>query len=205
MMTTDEETPLYLPGEERFGAISSHFYRIVNVVPTLRRFYDFVVEYVLDQEFRTALDIGSGPGITLLRIAETRDGTYLGVDPSPQMVRIANRKSRKLGIANKVSFRIGSSRSIPGEERFDLIYTSLSFHHWKDREKSIDGIMQRLNSEGSFIIFEVTDDGSFNRKFVKSHLMNREDFLIIGKRIGMEPELYEKNGYISCRFRKPGN
>ncbi|MCL4340539.1 MAG: class I SAM-dependent methyltransferase [Candidatus Thermoplasmatota archaeon] len=197
----DDETvkyDLYLPGEERFGAISSKFYGIVRAVPTLRRFYSFVENTVLSRNFENLLDIGSGPGITLLDIAKRHQGSFMGIDPSPHMVRIASRKAAKLGMADRVRFSVGSSRNIPGNEKFDLIYTSLSFHHWKDREQSIDPIVERLKPSGRFMIFEVTDDGSFNRRFVMNHLMSRRDFEILGSKTGREMEFIEDSGFICC-------
>ena len=201
-MTDDEigKYGLYLPGEEKFGAISSSFYGVARAVPTLRRFYYFVERTVLSQNFENVLDIGSGPGITLVKIAKQHQGKFLGIDPSSHMVKIANRRAARSGVADRVRFVVGSSRHIPGDEKFDLIYTSLSFHHWKDREQSVLPILKRLKPSGSFMIFEVTDDGSFNRRFVKNHLMNREDFISLGKTIGRNPEFLEEAGFICCIF-----
>ena len=191
---------LYEQGEEKFGTFGSRFYGIVRLIPTLRRFYRFVVETLDDQEFSSALDIGCGPGIVLLKIAKLHKGEFYGLDPSPQMVGIAAQKAGKLGLSGKVKFEIGSSRSIPGSAKFDIIYSSLSFHHWKDREKSLKDIMERLNPEGKLMLFEVEDDGSFNRKFVRSHLMSKEDFILIGKNIDRIPSIIEREGYICCIF-----
>jgi hypothetical protein len=62
--------------------------------------------------------------------------------------------------------------------------------------------MQRLNPGGVFLIYEITDDGSFNRKFVRSHLMSSEDFNRISRSTGLKPELMEDKGYIRAGFRK---
>jgi SAM-dependent methyltransferase len=105
-------------------------------------------------------------------------------------------------MCDRVTFLPGSSRSIPGNRNFDLIYTSISFHHWKHRAESVGQVLQRVNKGGKFLIFEITDDGSFNRRFVRSHLMERNDFIEIGKTLGMVPELIESGGYIMAAFAR---
>ena len=193
---------LYAEGEERFGTIGSRFYGITRLIPTLRRFYSFVLRDVASYDYGSVLDVGSGTGFMLLSIAGSRENFRgLGIDPSPQMVARATSRSMKLGLNDRIAFRIGSSRSIPGNSNFDLIYSSLSFHHWKDREESIRSIMDRLNAGAHFVIYEITDDGSFNRKFVKSHLMTRHKFEDISSRLNLQADIKEENGYIRAAFK----
>ena len=194
---------LYLPGEEKFGLFTSAFYGIVNTVPTLRRFYSFVESQVASMKFDSILDIGSGQGNVLLGIMKNNlNATGMGIDPSPGMVRISMKKCMRMGMCDRVTFLPGSSRNIPGNRNFDLIYTSISFHHWKHRAESVGQVLQRVNKGGKFLIFEITDDGSFNRRFVRSHLMERNDFIEIGKTLGMAPELIESGGYIMAAFAR---
>ncbi len=194
---------LYLPGEERFGFFTSAFYGIVNTVPTLRRFYRFVEGQVTSMKFESLLDIGSGQGHVLLGIMKNNQSARgMGIDPSPGMIRISMKKCMRMGLCHRVTFLPGSSRNIPGNVNFDIIYTSLSFHHWKHRAESVEQVLKRVNEGGKFLIFEITDDGSFNRKFVRSHLMERNDFIEIGKNINIVPEIVEADGYIMAAFTR---
>lgn len=196
------ESDLYAAGEERFGSIGSRMYSFSRIIPTMRNFYKFVLEDLISLEFQDLLDIGSGNGhvlITLAKMKKNFSGT--GIDPSQQMVYVAAKKAKRSGIDQRIRFEIGSSRHIPGEEKYDIIYTTMSFHHWKDREKSIEGIMQRLKPGGRFVVYEVTDDGSFSRRFVKTHLMEADTFRKIAENAGLQIELKEKNGYIRCMFK----
>jgi len=202
-MENQSEKDLYAPGEERFGTIGSRMYSFSRIIPTMRNFYKFVLKDLNSMEFQDLLDIGSGNGHVIIALAKMKQnfkGT--GIDPSQQMVNVANRRSRRSGVDGRIKFETGSSREIPGKEKYDVIYTAMSFHHWKDREKSIGGIMQRLNPGGRFIVYEVTDDGSFSRRFVKAHLMDAQTFRKIAKDAGLEIELKEKSGYIGCTFQK---
>lgn len=194
---------LYVKGEERFGSLGSRMYSLSKIIPTMRNFYKFTLGDLEKMEFENVLDIGSGNGFVLMELGKrVPKFSGIGIDPSPQMVNVASTKATKRGLSNRVKFEIGSSRQIPHNENFDLIYTTMSFHHWKEREKSIQGIMERLNENGKFLVYEVTDNGSFSRKFVKSHLMDANTFRAIAEKEGLDIELKEENGYIRCMFIK---
>lgn len=198
-----ERENLYLEGEEKFGFLSSLFYPIVNIIPTTRKFYKFVVSEIEKRDFDTLLDIGSGRGTVLIRIGEIKKNSRLfGVDPSPSMVNLANRAAVKAGASDRIKFLPGSSRSLDPKEKYDIIISTLSFHHWKNREQSIENIMNALRPAGEFIIFEITNNGAFNRRFVRSHLMSRAEFSSIGSRVGYIPAINEQCGFISASFRK---
>jgi SAM-dependent methyltransferase len=198
---------LYIGGEEKFGFITSHFYGISRLVPTMNRFYNFVISDIVSREFNSILDIGSGTGHVLISAALKRDDFFgIGLDPSVYMVDIANRSAARHHVDQRIRFGLGSSRYIPGEMKFDIIFSSLSFHHWKNREESLELIMKRLNPDGMLIIYETTDNGSLNRRFVKSHLMNADAFRAISERskvlIG---DINEKDGFISAMFPYTGS
>ncbi|MCL4317520.1 MAG: class I SAM-dependent methyltransferase [Candidatus Thermoplasmatota archaeon] len=198
---------LYVSGEEKFGFITSHFYGISRLIPTMNRFYNFVISDILKREFSSILDIGSGTGHILISAALKRNDFFgIGIDPSTFMVDIANRGASRHRIDQRIRFGLGSSRYIPGEMKFDLIYSSLSFHHWSDREGSLELIMRRLNPTGLLVIYEITDNGGLNRKFVKSHLMNADAFRdISGKTKVSVREITEKDDFISAAFQYTGN
>lgn len=190
-----------MPGEEKFGFLTSRLYLLTNTVPTLRRFYRFVISDLGSFNFNTMLDIGSGTGSLIMRLAKDRRNIKAtGIDPSPHMVSIASRKASKKGLDKSVRFYQGSSRFIPGDEKYDIIVSTLSFHHWYNRKASIEGIMQRLNPGGKFLIYEAYNNGKFNRRFVKKHLMGREDFERIASELGLSVKIVENDGFIRAEY-----
>jgi len=194
---------LYVEGEERFGSLGSRMYSFSKIIPTMRNFYKFTLGDMKKMEFENVLDIGSGNGYILVELGKLIPKfAGIGIDPSPQMVSVSSAKATKYGLSDRIKFEIGSSRQIPHDGKFDLIYTAMSFHHWKEREESIHGIMERLNENGKFLVYEVTDNGSFSRKFVKSHLMDANTFKTIAGKEGLDIELREENGFIRCMFIK---
>ncbi|MCL4451334.1 MAG: class I SAM-dependent methyltransferase [Candidatus Thermoplasmatota archaeon] len=192
---------LYLDGEEKFGYFSSRMYGITKASKTIRNFYKFVVADLSKHSFQTILDVGSGRGYILSNIVKALpEVNATGIDPSPFMVKLANKHASREGLGRRMKFMLGSSRDIPGNEKFDVIITTLSFHHWKNRNESVSFLMKRLNAGGVLLIYEISDDGSINRKFVSSHLLGRSDFESISKETGVPVTIAEDHGYIRAEF-----
>ena len=193
---------MYVAGEERFGFFTSHGYSLSRIIPTFRRFYTFVINDITNQKFSRIMDIGSGNGYVLAQvISRNSSATGFGIDPSPYMVRIGSRRAKRMGISARVTFMMGSSHEIPTKGKFDIIYSTMSFHHWSNREKAVTDIMQLLDDNGKFMIYEASPRGGFNRKLVKAHLMDREDFILLSKKTGVPiAEIVENGGFIRATF-----
>jgi ubiquinone/menaquinone biosynthesis C-methylase UbiE len=78
------------------------------------------------------LDVGTGPGYLPLEIAARAPGLELdGIDLSPAMVKIARNNAAKKGVADRVRFQSANVADLPFDNgSFDLIISTLSFHHW---------------------------------------------------------------------------
>jgi ubiquinone/menaquinone biosynthesis C-methylase UbiE len=200
----DNEQNLYLPGEEKFGFFTSHGYSLSRIIPTFRRFYSFVIDDISHLEFSRIMDIGSGNGYVLTQvIRKNASALGFGIDPSSYMVRISNKRAKKTNLSNRITFSLGSSHDIPFKGPFDIIYSTMSFHHWKDKEKAVTDIMHLLAEDGKFLIYEASPEGGFNRKLVKSHLMSRGDFTSLSEHTGVSlGEIIENNGFIRASFVK---
>ena len=192
---------LYLDGEEKFGYLGSRMYNFTKASKTIRNFYRFVISDLGKHSFQSIMDVGSGRGYILSKIVKiSPEISAVGVDPSPFMVKLSNKHSKKLGLSKNLRFELGSSRDIHGNQAFDLIITTLSFHHWKNKDEAIAFLMKRLNPGGSLLIYEITDNGSINRKFVRSHLLNKSDFEKISKEIDIPVTIIEDAGFIRAEF-----
>ncbi|MHB8361103.1 MAG: class I SAM-dependent methyltransferase [Thermoplasmataceae archaeon] len=188
-------------GEERFGFFGSKLYAVSALIPTFRQFHKFVINDLESFRFQSILDIGSGNGKILIGLADIRkDFVGAGIDPSPYMVKISSKKVIKKGFSSTIKFIGGSSRSLPQDEKYDMIFTSLSFHHWNEREKSIPEIMKYLNKGGRFNIYEIGNNGTIKTKFGKSHLMSTAQFKEIYNNYSFEMDLMERNGFIRASF-----
>ena len=78
------------------------------------------------------LDVGTGPGYLPIRIATQAPGLELdGIDLSPAMVKLARKAAAKRGVADRVRFHRAHAANLPFDDgSFDLVISTLSFHHW---------------------------------------------------------------------------
>ncbi len=146
----------YLEGEEKFGYFTTVFYDHI-AWHFLSGLYNFSLNSIDILEPKTILDLGAGPGrLSVLIAKKFPDASIYTLDPSPYMVKSEEKNFKKYGM--KVNAATGSSRNIPFATNFDLIFTSLSFHHWGDRDNNIKYILSKLSPGGAFVIVEYLND-----------------------------------------------
>lgn len=192
----------YKSGEEKFGRIGSWIYSQL-ASRFLRKFHAYVTEAILSYGAKRILDLGCGPGDVLFALGLKDSSLELyGIDPSPFMLGLA---ARKMGDLQNVSVRLmlGSSRAIQFTGTLDLIFTSLSFHHWKDSEESIPFLLARLNNNGVLAIYEYNRDALpfLLRLIVGKHALSFDETEALSFE-GYEKKV-ELNGRFLClRFEK---
>ena len=90
------------------------------------------------------LEVGSGSGDLLRRLAKNHNASAVGVDPY-----ISQREE------GNISFKATSAEKIDSlNRRFGLIYTVHSFHHFSDPNKFIENLKWTLAWNGRFIIVD---------------------------------------------------
>ncbi len=105
------------------------------------------------------LDLGCGTGQLAARLAQqVPHGTVIGVDPADEMIRVARRQHRH----KNLRFEVGSSDAIPvGEAAFDVVVSTISFHHWTRPVESLREIARVLRSDGRLLILDFCRDNLF--------------------------------------------
>jgi len=105
------------------------------------------------------LDLGCGTGQLAARLAQRiRHGTVLGVDPAEEMIRVARRQHRR----KNLSFEVGSSEAIPsGAGTFNVVVSTISFHHWSRPVASLREIARVLRPGGRLLILDLCRDNLF--------------------------------------------
>ena len=175
----------YKKGEEKFGPFSSRVYAF-GVSRSLKPLYGFIVGDVKKIKPKSILDVGAGPGDLIVMIKkEVKNAEVYCVDPSESMQKMAVKKFDRNKIEG-IKYKLGSSGYIPFKNRFDLIVTSISFHHWKEKEKSIRYLLGRLNKDGKLVVYEFCYDklNNLQKKFIGKHSLSIE-----------EAKKYEFKGY----------
>jgi ubiquinone/menaquinone biosynthesis C-methylase UbiE len=135
----------------------SRLYSRLTTFRMMRDYYDSVAGQVVERvPAGRVLDIGTGPGRLPIAIA-TKD-MYIrvsGLDLSQDMVKIATGLVAKKGLTN-VDFKTGNAMELPFEDReFDLVISTLSFHHWKEPDKALDEIYRVLREGGEAWIYDI--------------------------------------------------
>ena len=142
---------LYKADDEKFGILLSPLYALgASLAPSIRRFYAFVVDDLKGSKAHSIIDVGCGPGDVAIKAAATTDAEFYAVDPSTAMVWMARHRTG----SRRVRFALGSSRHLPFKRKFDIIYASLSFHHWPDKEESLLYLKRFLSANGEIRIYE---------------------------------------------------
>lgn len=135
----------------------SRLYSWLTSSRMVRDYYDSVAAQVLERApAGRILDIGTGPGRLPAAIASKNKYVHItGLDLSADMVKIASRLAAKQGLTN-VDFKAGSADELPfGDKEFDLVISTLSFHHWREPGKALDEIYRVLREGGEAWIYDM--------------------------------------------------
>jgi SAM-dependent methyltransferase len=96
------------------------------------------------------LDLGCGPG-QLARAFAPFVKEVVGIDPEPEMLRIAREETARAGLT--IEFREGSSRELgPGLGTFRLVVIGRAFH-WMEREETLRRLEEIIESGGAVALF----------------------------------------------------
>ena len=107
---------------------------------------------------KSVLDFGCGTGLVSL---ELNAKEILGVDLSCEMVKKFNYKAQILGVnAKAICEDVNNVNS-----KFDIIVSSMVFHHIKDIQAMLEILSKKLNKNGKLFIADLhKEDGTFHDK-----------------------------------------
>lgn len=108
---------------------------------------EFLNKLMLDKA-KTVLEIGIGTGRLALRTAPLCKKLY-GIDISPKTIA---RAGENLSKHNNIALLCGDFMTYGFERSFDVIYSSLTFMHIKDKQAAINKISSLLKQGGVFAL-----------------------------------------------------
>ena len=117
-----------------------------------RRIADDLVDTV--PEGAEVLDVGTGPGVLLVELAERRpDMRLTGIDLSSDMVAAAQRNLDEF--RERASARVGDVTDLPfGDDSFDVVVTSYSMHHWDRPADAVPELARVLRPGGRLYVYD---------------------------------------------------
>ena len=102
------------------------------------------------------LEIGAGPGLlAAMLVEENKNLSITAVDLSAQMANIACEYLRGRQLQDRISYvvsDVNDENIIQELGKFDLVYSTLSLHHWKDPKKSIRNLWHIVKDNGILYI-----------------------------------------------------
>jgi ubiquinone/menaquinone biosynthesis C-methylase UbiE len=102
------------------------------------------------------LDVGAGIGGPARYFAEAHGSRVTGIDLTPEFVEVANKLTRRCGLADRVSFREASGLALPFEDgAFDaatLIHVGMNI---EDKAKLFAEVRRVLKKGGRFAVYDV--------------------------------------------------
>ena len=113
----------------------------------------------LDVKGGEYLEVGAGPGILATMIAEDNPDVHItAVEISSDMVTVAREYIEERKLEDRIRFvTLDATDEELVEElgEFDLIYSTLAMHHWKDPEKVISNLLKVVGADGVLYIHDL--------------------------------------------------
>jgi ubiquinone/menaquinone biosynthesis C-methylase UbiE len=113
---------------------------------------DLVLESVPDPA--AVLDVGCGTGALLRTLAERlpTDVELAGVDPAREMIEVGRAALRECANAH---LEVAFAEQLPfPDARFDLVISTVSFHHWADQAAGLGEVGRVLRPQGRLVLVD---------------------------------------------------
>ena len=135
----------------------------------------FIEQMQLDSS-KSVLEIGVGTGRLAVRVAPLC-GAFYGIDISPKTIE---RTKKNLAEFANVRLICADFLSYEFDRSFDVVYSSLTFMHFEDKQRVVNIIAELLNDGGRFVL-------SIDK--------NRSDLIDVGNRkMNIFPDDTEETG-----------
>jgi ubiquinone/menaquinone biosynthesis C-methylase UbiE len=133
----------------------------VTRTPQMRWIRHFVIsQAVALEDHGEAVDLGCGAGQLVLEMARKAPGLHItGIDLSEKMLADARQSAQRVGLEDRVDFRLGNVEEIPfPDQSLDLVISTASLHHRTDPIKVLNEIDRVLKPGGAYYVLDLRRD-----------------------------------------------
>jgi ubiquinone/menaquinone biosynthesis C-methylase UbiE len=108
-----------------------------------------IAAHIEGETISRILDLGCGTGRFSQALADRFNAEVIGIDPSHKMLA----RAREKGADGRVHYQHGHAESLPLVSEFiDMIFMSMSFHHFSDQARAAQECRRVLRAGGSVFV-----------------------------------------------------
>jgi len=133
----------------------------VSRMPQMRWIRHLVIsQAAVLKDHGEAVDLGCGAGQLVMEMARKAPGLHMtGIDLSQKMLADARQAAQRLGLEDRVDFRLGNVEQIPfPDQSLDLVISTASLHHWTDPMKVLNEVDRVLKPGGAYYVLDLRRD-----------------------------------------------
>ncbi|HOK41074.1 MAG TPA: methyltransferase domain-containing protein [bacterium] len=120
---------------------------------------DLVVKKSNVKNCEKVLDIGIGTGLLSLKFLKAKDCQITGIDNSKEMLKICKEKINELKLTDKIQLKQMDAHNLDfPDNSFDIVASTVSLHHIKDKLPVIKKIYSILKQDGRFVLGDIDLD-----------------------------------------------
>ena len=141
-------------------AMSAGYYERMS--DGIQEFYLLPLSEEINRTFSNGariLDVGTGTGHLPILLARGNERHHVtGLDLSRSFLRRAAARANEAGMGQRVTFFHGRVEAV--EDRFDLIVSTCSLHHWRHPAAMLKAMAGRLKDAGQIWLMDDAGDAS---------------------------------------------
>lgn len=193
--------------EQMFSKIAAR-YDLLNHVLSLgldRGWRKKVARETGDIDCRRVLDVCTGTGDMAIELCNFWKGKAFveGIDFSHELIEIAGKKSKKVGLEDKITFREGNAESLPyRDEQFDAVTITFGLRNINNRGKALKEFYRVTRPGGCFVCLEFSHPANpVFQKIYSLYLLKVVPF--VSRLFGSDPAAYQYLGNTIKDFPPP--
>lgn len=145
---------------EMFDTISGEYDGLNRIISLGldQKWRDNVVDMVAAQQPQTIMDIATGTGDLVIKMAEKTSASRLvGLDISSGMLEVGKVKVKQQKLDGRIEMVLGDSENLQFEDHtFDAITVSYGVRNFEDLEKGLSEILRVLKPNGALVVLETS-------------------------------------------------